>query len=104
MNPEYIRFTQVKISGAFKDGGDLHQTIEDLHSGKLSTRDFPPIRIFWVNGTIYSLDNRRLYVFKQSRMPIGVQPATLEEIRRESFKMDTPNCGVSVQLRSTQNQ
>ena len=44
----------------------LQETIDDIKSGQLSPDDLPPIRIINVDGTLTSLDNRRLYCYKEA--------------------------------------
>lgn len=40
--------------------------IKGLKDGSIEPRDVEPIRVFKQDGKIYSLDNRRLYAFKQA--------------------------------------
>jgi hypothetical protein len=106
----------------------LGGNIQGLQNGMLSVDDFPPIRVFtktpemddWppmvkifcdgtgylgdpqylANGQVYSLDNRRLYVFQQAGVTdIPVEWAPLEEIRHEIWKFDTQNKGISIFVR-----
>ncbi len=94
-----IRFTQDSIKAEFKAGGTLQDTINGLKNGTISPDSFPPIRVFGVNDQIFTLDNRRLFVFQQAGLPIRVSPATASEIVSESFKFTTTNCGISIIVR-----
>jgi hypothetical protein len=94
-----IRFTQDSIASKFKGRDSLQDTIEALSEGRISADDFPPIRIFEMNGLLFTLDNRRLYVFQQLGLPIKTIPATMQEIQDESFKFTTSNGGASVRVR-----
>lgn len=52
------------------------------------------------NGKIYTLDNRRLYCFKEAGLEsIPVIFASLEEELKEAFKFSTKNDGISIQVR-----
>ncbi|GAE90969.1 hypothetical protein JCM21531_4637 [Acetivibrio straminisolvens JCM 21531] len=95
-----IRFTQDSISATFKDGSSVDDLINGLKSGKISPNDVPAIRIFEKDGVIYSLDNRRLYAFKEAGIDnINYVWATPEEIANEAWKMTTNNGGVTIRVR-----
>jgi len=95
-----IRFTQDSISATFKDGSSVDDLINGLKSGKISPDDVPAIRIFEKDGVIYSLDNRRLYAFKEAGIDnINYVWATPEEIANEAWKMTTNNGGVTIRVR-----
>ena len=99
INPKSVHFTQDSISGRFKNGSSVENTISGLKTGAISPDNFPPIRIFEIDGTLFSLDNRRLYVFQQAGIPIKTTPATKAEITRESFKFTTKNSGTTIRVR-----
>ena len=94
-----VRFTQDSIANKFIEYGTLKETIAELKSGELSPDVFDPIRVFEVNGMIFSLDNRRLFVFQQAELQIMTIPATSEEIINDSFKFTTRNCGKTIRVR-----
>ena len=94
-----VRFTQDSIGGKFKIGVSLTDTIAALQRGEISPKDFPPIRIFLIEDKLFSLDNRRLYVFQQTGDKVATIPASLEEIENETFKFTTRNCGISIRVR-----
>ena len=95
-----IRFTQDSISATFKDGSSVDDLINGLKSGKISPNDVPAIRIFEKDGVIYSLDNRRLYAFKEAGIDnINYVWATPKEIANEAWKMTTNNGGVTIRVR-----
>lgn len=99
MDAKTIRFTQRSIQGTFTGGGSMKQLIRDLKSGKLKPDDIPPIRIFEKDGFIFTLDNRRLYVFQQTGVPIKTVPATPQEIAKGAWKFTTQNHGKSARIR-----
>ncbi|MFF0561700.1 RHS repeat-associated core domain-containing protein [Streptomyces sp. NPDC004266] len=99
ISPKAIRYSQDSIKGTFKDGQGFKQAIDDLVEGRTAANDFPAIRIFEKEGKIYTLDNRRLYVFKEANVPINFRRATPQEIANESWKMTTQNDGTSIRIR-----
>ncbi len=68
MDPSDIRFTQDSISNTFQDGSAVDDMVNGLKNGTIDPKNVKPIRVFQQNGKIYSLDNRRLYAFKQAGM------------------------------------
>ena len=66
LNPQTIRFTHDSIFHIFKNGVRLSDTISDLENNLIKVEDFPMIRVVLHKGCYWSLDNRRLYVFKVS--------------------------------------
>lgn len=66
LNPKQIRFTHETISNKFSSGNRLSEAIEDIKNGTLLVDDFPPIRVVFYKQLFWSLDNRRLYVFKEA--------------------------------------
>jgi hypothetical protein len=95
-----LRFTQDSISARFQDGRSVSGLIEDVKVGRVSTAEIKPIRIFERDGKIFSLDNRRLYVFQEAGVPARVRWATPAEVAKEApFKMTTTNGGASIVIR-----
>jgi hypothetical protein len=102
IDPKQVRFTQDSIAARFKNGGSIYDLIEDLKSGKVKPEDIPPIRVFEKNGKIYSLDNRRLYVFQQAGVKIRWVKADPKTVKREVIdgdKWSTKNDGKSIRVR-----
>ncbi|MFI9112904.1 RHS repeat domain-containing protein [Streptomyces venezuelae] len=99
ISPKAVRYSQDSIKGSFKDGQSFEQAIDALKEGRTKASDFPAIRIFEQQGKIYTLDNRRLYVFKEANVPINFRRATAQEISNESWKMTTQNDGTSIRVR-----
>lgn len=99
VNPSTIRFSQSSIGRTFSSGGMLRETIEGLRSGAISPEAFPPIRVLERNGLTFTLDNRRLFVFQEARVPIRTVSATAEEIAAEAWKFTTRNEGASIRVR-----
>ncbi|EGK14135.1 hypothetical protein HMPREF9374_0394 [Desmospora sp. 8437] len=108
VDPGDVRFTQDSIKYQFGDkSGTVDDLIKGLKSGKINPRDIPPIRIFEMNGKIYSLDNRRLYAFKQAGLEVPYEIADPRVVRKQigtpenmnGWKFTTPNDGQSIRLR-----
>merc|ERR1712093_715220 len=66
MNPESIRWTQVSVNNRFGNSLPVDWTIAKLKSGEIIPRDLPLIRVAKFKGKFRSVDNRRLYCFKQA--------------------------------------
>lgn len=66
MDPRYIQYTNDSCSRVFSDGGCIYTTAMALTDGDICAEDIPVIRVVEFNGNMYSLDNRRLWVFKES--------------------------------------
>ncbi len=103
-NPKDIRYTQKEMSSYFKDTKKpVSETIEELKSGATKVSDIPTINVVENGGKYYSLDNRRLFAFKEAgvkEIPVNVRdlsdPKILEEFLR---KFDTKNGGTSIRVR-----
>eukprot|EP00966_Prymnesium_polylepis_P233675 5404837-Prymnesium_polylepis.1 len=62
-----IRYTQDSIKWQTRDGYVLSDVIRQLDNGSKSAHKLPVIQVFMnKDGKIFSVDNRRLYVFKQA--------------------------------------
>ena len=117
-----LRFTQNSIDSAFGNGDKIEDTALELAKNPSMGDGFTPIRIFKFNDktvspeTLYfSIDNRRLYVFRRARQiqienkmttrPVRVPVAltTMEEIRPHlEKKWTTPRnvAGKTIELRA----
>ncbi|KAG0608710.1 hypothetical protein M758_8G126400 [Ceratodon purpureus] len=108
VDPRLIKFSQACISPTFrrkilKNQSDekmsyseaasaqsnrplsLKAAVEQLKAGELQVVDFPPIRVVPHQGVLYTLDNRRLWVFKTfgaSKIPVILQ----QEADKEFFQ------------------
>ena len=107
--PSCIRFTQATIKNAFMDGRSLLETATRLASRDIAKRDVEMIKVVKhaEDGNFYSLDNRRLAVFrllemlgKAKKIKARVIPKPEAEWRK---KKDTRNDGVSVRVRGPEN-
>ncbi|CAE8619129.1 unnamed protein product [Polarella glacialis] len=91
MVPSDIRFTQAAIKVEFQNGLSLEDTACQLAGRDIRKRDVPMIQIvLHTDGHFYSLDNRRLAVFrllqlagKISRIKVKAVPKDSAEWRRK---------------------
>ena len=66
LKPSEIRFTQAKCSPNFRNGSPISETYLQLADGSIEKRDVEMLRVVEYNrdGNMYSVDNRRLAVFR----------------------------------------
>jgi len=72
-----ILFSQDSIKGVFRDGSPLAKMRRELQTGLTSLEDVPTITVVPYSGLLYSVDNRRLWVFKQVFHPSCEIPVVL---------------------------
>lgn len=96
--PSEIRFTQDNIGSVFRDGRGVNRAIEEIESGRIKVENFPAIRVARKNNKYYSLDNRRLYVFRvlEKRGLIRTVPVVFQ---KHYDKFTTINDGRSIYVR-----
>ena len=90
LDPSIIRFTHSKIRPMFSGcGRRVEDTLNDLINDDISVLQLPHIAVLTINGEYYSLNNRRLYVFKElykqnliSTIPVRYKTATEKEKNR----------------------
>ncbi len=100
MDPSTIRFTQDSASQSFRGGGTVSGLADDLGLNPAHAESVPPIRLVEHEGSMFSLDNRRLVAFQEAGVPVPYRMATSREIRNlwtEHFT--TQNGGTSIQMR-----
>ena len=62
--PSILRFTQCSVGATFRNGVSLVETACALAEGHIALDDIEPIRIVYWENHWWSLDNRRLAVFR----------------------------------------
>jgi len=95
-----IRWTQVSVNNRFGNSLPIDWTIEMLQSGTVLPRELPLIRVAKFKGKYRSVDNRRLYCFKQAGIT-EVPVVVIKEDRKmkQLFeKNKTKNNGVDVRI------
>lgn len=106
VDPKLIKYSQASINHKFRNNDkrwtgennksasyaeavsanrplELETTLELLKAGKLKVTDFPPIRVVSHENILYTLDNRRLWVFRSYGALI---PVLLKEVGKEFFQ------------------
>ena len=92
LDPRLIRVTQNSVRDTIKTVSGLRLSFTTaVELAKIGRGDemFFPIRIFPLDGMLFTLDNRRLLVYALAGRACPVSLATLEEISRE---LDGPQC------------
>ncbi|WP_083755909.1 RHS repeat-associated core domain-containing protein [Methanosarcina acetivorans] len=102
IDPSKVRYTQSSISRTFSNSDEtVDDLIEGLKNGNVDPSKVEPIRIFEMNGKLYSLDHRRLYAYKQVGLDIPYEYASPAQIRKDwDKKLTTTNDGVSIKIRN----
>ena len=76
IDPEIVYFTFSRVRPFFSCGRPVNETLESLIKGDLDTSDLPSITLLFDGVSYFSLNNRRLFVFKSLR-----QAGKLETVR-----------------------
>jgi hypothetical protein len=86
VDPALIRFEHSKIRPRFSDQKSVQQTLQDIIDKKVNIKDIPQITVVPIDDKHYcSLNNRRLYVFKQLRER-GLLPNNQIEVRLKTVQ------------------
>ncbi|XBB67848.1 polymorphic toxin-type HINT domain-containing protein [Nocardioides sp. WV_118_6] len=99
VDPSTIRFSQSSIKATMSKGGSVKDLAAALRTGAVSPGDIPPIRILERNGSLFTLDNRRLAAFQEAGVDIPYRMATPGEIASEKWKFTTRTGGTSIRIR-----
>lgn len=99
IDPATVRFSQSIISRNFSAGGSVDDLAAGLRSGTVKPADVPAIRLVERDGSLFTLDNRRLEAFRRAEVPIPYRMATPEEAAAEAWKFTTRNNGTSIRVR-----
>ncbi len=99
IDPYAVRFSQSSISNTFRNGTVIDDLAISLKNGSVRANEIPPIRLIDRNNILYSLDNRRLEVFRRANLQIPYRMATAEEIATETWKFSSKNGGTSIQIK-----
>ncbi|KAL0490793.1 hypothetical protein AKO1_009605 [Acrasis kona] len=68
IDPNEIRFTQSSISQHFQDGRTIHQMLQDLRQEHVHVGQIPPIQVVKGVDCYWSVDNRRLWVYRKAQL------------------------------------
>ena len=78
MSPQNIAYLNSSIKKTFSDGRSIKETMYGLRNESISVDDIPAITVIEHDGRTYSLNNRRLWAFKESgveSIPVIVKQA-----------------------------
>ncbi len=85
-NPQNIMLSQYSVSPNFTNGAPVIDLVNNLLRGSISANEITPIEVVSFNGTLVSLDNRRLVAFNLAGItdiPVQIMslndPAIFEE-------------------------
>ncbi|RIA87130.1 hypothetical protein C1645_828233 [Glomus cerebriforme] len=98
VDPLTVLYSQCCIKPKFKNGKLVEETIMKLVNGEITPRDIETITVYTLpNGKTHSLDNRRLYAFKQAimrgsnfRTVIVIRSSTANDLQKLEKKMKNP--------------
>jgi len=93
-----IRYTQTSVKDTFSNGAPLTWTIYMLKTGQIKPKELPLIRIGCVDNQWRTIDNRRLYCFKQAgvtKVPAIIMQDTTHEFQ---YKNQSYNDGTTINL------
>ncbi|XP_077973299.1 uncharacterized protein LOC144428234 [Styela clava] len=102
LRPSEIRFVHDTIAYYFRNGNVLNDVAEKVRKLILNPSDFPTINVFKRDGKYYSLNNRRLYVFRVGEYSgvIGeIEVNIVGENELKEWMFTTQNDGRKVTLR-----
>lgn len=95
-----IGYSQDSILPEFRDGRPLSLMEQELCTGRKTLQDIPTITVVMHGSRWYSVDNRRLYVFKRVFQSGEIPVIVGSRDQRFSNKFTTVNGGRSVRVRA----
>jgi len=104
LDPNNIYFTHSRVRPLFTGcGKSIHTTLHEIEKGATSIDDIPLISVIANDGHYYSLNNRRLYLFKILREK-GYLPENMVSVRvkapleREKLRYTPQKCSLTCTL------
>lgn len=97
VNPNDVFFTFSRLRPKFSCGRRVQDTLDAILDGRLGAGDLPPISVLLdpATGHLFSLNNRRLYVFKALQaagrlqtVPARVKPVPQTKRMRDKYTAD----------------
>ncbi|XP_078492379.1 uncharacterized protein LOC144748209 [Ciona intestinalis] len=105
VRPRNVRFTRDTIKSHFQNNHEasVNQTISKVVDGSILIEDFPIIEVIKIGNELYSLDNRRLYMyrvleFKQFLEKMQIKIISKKKLR--DWKFRTRNDGKSIEVKN----
>ncbi|RIA87132.1 hypothetical protein C1645_855004 [Glomus cerebriforme] len=98
VDPLMVLYSQCCVKPKFRDGKRVEETITKLVNGEITPDDIVTITVYTLpNGKTHSLDNRRLYAFKQAikrgssfKTVKVIRSRTADDLQRLEKKMMNP--------------
>lgn len=102
MKPSEIYFSQDSIKNTFEYAQSIKDTLRMCQEDPMAIHQIPTMRVCMKNGKWFTLDNRRLWIFR--RLEEGghitdVDVNVVSSDRLSARKFTTTNGGVSVRIR-----
>ena len=102
LKPSDILYAQDSILNRFRDRSIRYigETLDQLLEDSSYIQNIPNIEVVEINGKLFSMDNRRLWVYKKAEELGSLE--TIDVIRTSSFnrnKFTTKNGGTSIRVR-----
>lgn len=96
-----LSFSQDSIKGTFQDGRHVALMQKELQTGEKRVDEIPTIMALVKDGQVYSVDNRRLWSFKNAGLPPDMKiPVVAGKTDKAFFnKFTTPTQGRTVKRR-----
>ncbi len=97
VDPDDVFFTFSRLRPQFSCGRRVQDTLDAILARELRAEDLPPISVLLdpATGHLFSLNNRRLYVFKALRaagvlatVPVRVKPVPQTKRMRDKYAAD----------------
>ena len=107
LSPAEIRFMQDSISYRFRCGRYVNDAIEKIAKKEMRVDTLPMIQVLKKDGLYYSLDNRRLYVFRVLHYRGLLDSLKVELVptyKFQDWKFTTKNNGQSLYVRQGKTQ
>ena len=104
LKPSEIFYSQDSISKKFNNGKTIYSTLDECRDNSFKVALIPNIRVCQKNERWYTLDNRRLWVFKRLEEEgriTDIEVNTVSSGFLTAKKFTTKNGGVSVRIRSS---
>ena len=103
MKPSQIYYSQNSINERFDNGYTIYATLNACKNHPFVIYEIPPIRVCKKDGKWYTLDNRRLWVFKRLEEQGHVDSVRIKKVSPSLLtaqKFTTTNGGESVEIRN----
>ncbi len=93
-----VRFTQDSAGSNFRDGSSVFGLSDEMAATGAAPESMPAIRVFQQDGSIYSLDNRRLFAGQYADVSLPYQWATPAEIAARNQTQVLGGTGINIRF------